>query len=290
MMVMNRLRLLGSVLLLVSGTACTTLGFKLLNARADGAPVTLTTHAYGALSEQALDIYNPDAAPASPRDVVVFLYGGKWETGRRGDYYFVATRLAREGYIVVIPDYRKYPEVRFPAFVEDAALALSWVHQHIAEYGGNPQAVHLSGHSAGAHIGALLVSDQHYLGAQGLSVAEAVKDFAGIAGPYHFTPEDEDLKDMFGPPERYPLMQATSFIEGDEPPMLLLHGEKDEDVGAINHEKLAARIRQKRGRVEVITYPTLDHIDVLSTFSKAGPNSELVNDMVRFFRTGRAHD
>ena len=70
--------------------------------------------------------------------VVVFFYGGSWQSGRRQDYSFVAQALTSRGCVVVIPDYRLYPEANFPAFVEDGAAAFAWVHEHISRFGGDP--------------------------------------------------------------------------------------------------------------------------------------------------------
>ena len=192
--------------------------------------------------------------------------------------------LAQQGFVTVIPDFRKYPEVRFPVFVEDGARALAWVADHIAEYGGRPDRIHLAGHSSGAHMAALLTVDQHYLATEGKEARLVIKSLAGLAGPYAFTPEDKDLVDMFGPPPRYPQMQATTFVEGNEPPILLLYGQKDGTVKPYNHERLAERIQDKGGRVEVITYPTLGHIGIIGTFSGLGPRSSVVQDMSAFFR------
>ena len=146
-------------------------------------------------------------------DVVVFFYGGRWTYGAKEDYRFVAATFVKEGFVVVIPDYRKYPQVRFPVFVEDGAKALAWVSDHIVEWHGNPARIHVVGHSAGAHIGTLLTADARYLAEEGKDRSLTIHDFAGLAGPYAFTPDEPDLEDMFGPPQNYPIMQVTTFID-----------------------------------------------------------------------------
>jgi acetyl esterase/lipase len=88
--------------------------------------------AYGPLSRQKLDVYVPDAAVAVPFPVVVFFYGGGWESGQRKDYRFVGAELATRGVMTIVADYRVYPEVVFPAFVEDGALAVKWALDHAA--------------------------------------------------------------------------------------------------------------------------------------------------------------
>ena len=279
---MRRLFAAGAVLFM---TACTTTGLALLNFQAaQGGGYSVQAASYGSDPSHKLDIYIPDKTNDDKKDVIVFFYGGRWQSGKKEDYLFVAAALARRGFIIVIPDFRKYPDVRFPVFVEDGAKALAWVDDHIAEYGGRRDRIHLAGHSSGAHMAALLTADKRYLVAEGKDASVLIKDFAGLAGPYAFTPDEKDLIDMFGPPDRFPQMQVTTFIDGTEPPMLLLHGLEDDTVKIANLEKLAERINEKKGRVQVITYKKLGHAGIITTFSKLGATSTVVDDVVEFFR------
>ncbi|MEC8484521.1 MAG: alpha/beta hydrolase, partial [Pseudomonadota bacterium] len=180
-----------------------------------------------------MDIYVPSSAKAERAPVLVFFYGGRWTDGSKEMYPFVAKTFLDLGYVVVIPDYRKYPDVKFPAFVEDGAQAVAWTLDNVAEYHGDSSRLFIMGHSAGAHIGALISADERYL-AQLNHSTQNIKALAGLSGPYDFVPEEEDLKDMFGPPDQYPQMTVTNFIEGNEPPMLLLWGKEDELVGQRN--------------------------------------------------------
>ncbi len=214
-----------------------------------------------------LDLYiPPEQADDAPAPVVVFFYGGSWQRGRKENYGFLGTAIAERGYLVVIPDYRKFPAVRYPAFVEDGAAAVAWVHARIADYGGDPQRIFLSGHSAGAHIGAMLVSDERYLAARQLEASQ-IRGFAGLAGPYDFTPEARTIKQIFGPPARYPLMQTSRFIDGGEPPMLLLYGLEDGLVGPGNLERMEAALEAKGNCYQVIRYPDAGHIGLIRAFT-----------------------
>lgn len=242
---------------------------------------TVEEHAYGPNSWETLDVYTPNEP--GPWDAVVFFHGGRWTSGSKDDYRFVGSALAREGYLAILPNYRKYPEVRFPVFVKDGERALAWVHDHVAILGGKPDRLHVAGHSSGAHIGALLTADESYLSAEGKSANSIVTSFAGLAGPYDFTPKADDLVDIFGPPEAFPLMRVTTFIDGGEPPMLLLYGASDETVAAHNHERLADRIQMKGGQVRVVVYPDLGHVGILGSFSWLVPSASVLKDMVGFF-------
>ena len=240
---------------------------------------------YGSKPWQKLDIYQPANAGERPRGTIVFFYGGRWTTGARGDYGFVGEAFARKGFNTVIPDYSKYPQVRFPTFVEDGARALAWVHDHIGEYQGDPARIHVAGHSAGAHIGALLTADKHYLAAYNKTPSQVIASFAGLAGPYDFTPDEPDLMDMFGPPKRYPAMQVTTFIDGHEPPMLLLWGDKDTTVRRFNLDKLQSRIEAKGGQAGAIIYPGLTHVGIIGALTWINTGGQpVVDDMERFFK------
>src|SRR5687767_4233845 len=142
--------------------------FDLLNAMVPtGGYVRTRDVAYGTLPRQKLDVYRPRGA-TSLSPLVVFFYGGDWQTGSKRDYRFVTQALASRGFVAVMPDYRLYPEAVFPAFVEDGALAVRWARNHAALIGGDGRRIHLMGHSAGAHIAALLTLDEHYLRDVGL--------------------------------------------------------------------------------------------------------------------------
>ncbi|MFY9286924.1 MAG: alpha/beta hydrolase [Alphaproteobacteria bacterium] len=270
------------------------LGFLASCAQLDVAAVNLPTHfdsihnindiTYNLQTKQKLDLYLPPTHEEKTLPVVVFLHGGRWQAGSKDDYPFVGSALAKKGYITVIPDYRKYPDVQFPAYVDDAAAALVWVQKHIKEYGGNPHLIHVMGHSAGAHIGALAVTDPRYLKKYG-KPRSLVKTFVGLAGPYDFIPDEPDLIAMFGPPSRYASMQVTTFVDGKEPPMLLLWGRDDTAVKKSNMDKLATRIHRMRGCVKTKIYSETDHIWIIANLSWLGSSdSSLLNDIVGFMQ------
>ncbi len=270
---------------LLTTSACTQAAFVAANLPTHfDETVVVQDRTYGPDPAQKLDIYIPADNTKKPFEVVVFFYGGRWTYGAKEDYRFVGSTFADRGFLVVIPDYRKYPRVRFPEFVKDAAKALTWVHGHIGELHGNPAKIHVLGHSAGAHIGALVTADPRYLADEGKDRSIVIHDFAGLAGPYAFTPDERDLEDMFGPPTNYPNMQVTTFIDGTQPPMLLLYGDRDTVVKYANIEKLEQRIKQRGGCVWSHIYPHVSHTDLVGALTwwnlKAIP---VVHDIVRFF-------
>lgn len=227
--------------------------------------------AYGPDPRQKLDVYLPKNAGPNAK-VVIFFYGGSWRVGSKTDYRFVAQALTSRGFIVVVPDYRLYPQVIFPAFVEDGASAVRWVRKNISSYGGDPDQIYLMGHSAGSHTAALLTLDAHYLKAVGLD-RSVIRATAALSGPYDFLPNPEN-RPVFGMGTNDlavdPKIEPITFVDGREPPMLLVHGLLDKIVLPANAVNLAARIRQAGGDVEHITYPKRGHGGVV--IALAWPN------------------
>ncbi len=247
-------------------TACQSVAFFIANTPSFFSSQTRVSDvAYGEAAHQTLDIYLP-TKDTKDAPVIVFFYGGGWTDGEKAQYRFVADRFTRKGYVVVIPDYIKYPDAGFPVFIEDGAKAVAWTLTHIGAYGGNPKQVVLMGHSAGAHMGGMLITDRHYLKDAGASVS-AIRGFVGLAGPYAFTPEEEIYKQVFAPPSNYPRMQMPTFIDGTEPPMLLLYGEDDDVVYYSNIEKVTAASKAKGGSVISKGYAGLGHIGMVGVLS-----------------------
>jgi acetyl esterase/lipase len=242
--------------------------------------------AYGAAARQRLDVYVPlRSALSTPPPVIVFFYGGSWQAGDRATYLFAAEALTSQGFIVVVPDYRVYPEVRYPGFVEDGAAAVAWTRREIARFGGDPSRIYLMGHSAGAHIAAMLAYDDEFLRRVGLSRAD-VAGFIGLAGPYDFLPlTDPKLQAVFSSEPQLRRTQPIDYVRGGEPPSLLITGEGDTTVKPGNTTRLAARLREKGSRVEERRYPELNHYTLLARLASPLRNDELVATIANFVRT-----
>lgn len=214
----------------------------------------------------SLDVYAPNAATAAP--VVVFFYGGSWEGGKRRWFKYVGDALARNGVVTVIPDYRKYPDVRFPAFMHDAARAVAWARDHAREFGGDPQRLFVMGHSAGGQIAALLATDARYLAGAGLRPRD-LAGMIGLAGAYAFLPFVDNESRIFGDDARGRFdSQPINFVDGDEPPMLLLQGKDDEEVPPHNAEVMAERAQAMDGTAVLKIYPGVGHSSILLSFAR----------------------
>jgi len=254
------LRLAASLALAVPTLGCTPARFLNAVVTDDGYRVERDV-AYAEDARHQLDIYIPDNA-APDNDVAVFFYGGRWAYGSKSDYLFVGQALASRGITTVIADYRLYPDVRFPAFVEDGAKAVGWVRRHIAEHGGSPERIFLLGHSAGAHIAAMLSLNPEFLSAEGVSV-EDLGGLVGLAGPYDFLPiKDPVVKEVFAVDDQ-DATQPITYASSRAPRMLLLTGDDDVTVLPRNSLRLGDAIRRVGGEVDVKTYERIGHIGII---------------------------
>lgn len=251
----NPLSILGAVLAVAGLGACSTI--EALNAATPGRGAVARDVAYGEGRRRTLDVYVPRRTPAP---VVVFFYGGGWDTGAKADYAFVGKALASKGYVAVIPDYRLYPEVRYPAFLEDGARAVAWAKAHARDYGGDPGRMVLMGHSAGAYNAAMLALDPRWLEAVGLDPRKDIRGMVGLAGPYDFLPLQSDkLKIIFGPEDQRPLTQPIRYADAADPPLWLAHDEGDTVVDPGNMTRLEAAVRARGGSVQTRSYKGLNH-------------------------------
>jgi acetyl esterase/lipase len=238
-----------------------------LNALAQNAGLTETRDiSYAPGDRHALDIYAPKGQSSAP--VVVFIYGGGWKDGNKSEYRFVAAALATRGFLTVVPDYRLFPDVRFPDFLRDNAAAFAWTKANIARYGGDPNRIFLMGHSAGAYNVAMLTLDKQWLDARGLDPGRNIAGTIGLAGPYDFLPlHDPELEDIFGPAGDPRLSQPITFARGNAPPMFLATGTADRVVFPRNTEHLVAAIRREGGRVEQRIYPGVNHTQIIGAMA-----------------------
>jgi acetyl esterase/lipase len=242
--------------------------------RADGIP-------YGQNARQVLDVYAPEAHTTHPRPVVVYLYGGGWQAGGRAQARPIAQTLAEHGIVTIVPDYRVYPQTTFPGFIEDAAAAVRWAHDHAHEYGGDPRNLIVMGHSAGAHIAAMVATAPQYLQAAGLAQS-SLRAMIGLAGPYYQFTNDPHMDAIF-PAALRPQAMPIDFVSGHEPPMLLAAGTADTDVDPDNATRFADALRAKGDRVELKHYQGLTHDNLIEAFRPSQrASSPVVADVLAF--------
>jgi len=220
---------------------------------------------YGPLPRQKLDVYLPKSGGA--KATILYLYGGGWVSGARWYYRLFGRAMAARGYAVAVPDYHLFPHATFPTFVEDAALAFKWLHDHAAQLGGSSARLFVMGHSAGAHISALLALDPKYLRAQGLETS-AIKGVVGLAGPYTIDPlKWTGIKDIFAPSHAAPHeARPIKMARAGAPPMLLLHGARDRIVGSHASVNLASALNGAGSTADAKIYPSIGHFEIFASY------------------------
>jgi acetyl esterase/lipase len=218
--------------------------------------------AFGKAPLHRLDIWSTTQKANKPKPVLVFFYGGGWANGTRTEYSYAARPFVEAGYIVVLPDYRKVPEVRFPGFVEDSAAAVKWVQANIAKYGGDPNRVSVAGHSAGGYNALMLALDPQWLGDRPVQAAISL---AGAADFYPFT--SKRAIDAMGQAPNPAATQPINFVRKDAPPILLIHGSEDTVVRIRNAESLYAKQKAAGGRIAIKPLAGADHNDLVLSLS-----------------------
>jgi acetyl esterase/lipase len=249
--------------------------------------------AYGSEINQTLDVYT--RSDIRSKGVIIFVHGGYWDKGDKADYRFLADSFTERGYTTVVVNYRLVPTVTFPSYVEDVALAVKWTVDNLSQYGGNANQqgletpCFLMGHSAGAHIAALVSFDKRYL--QRLELPSTTIDgFIGLAGPYDFLPvAPDDVRSIaaLGAKETYADTQPINFVDSSDPPAFLGYTLQDRTVNPNNSIRFAKKIREVGGKVEEHDYDGVDHITILGALAGASRffNEAILDDIAAFLES-----
>ncbi len=237
--------------------------------------------AYGAGPRRKLDIYQPLQQPPGGAPVIVFFYGGNWNAGKREDYRFVGESLASSGALVLIPDYRLYPEVTYPEFLKDSAEAMNWAFDNASNFGGDPLKLYVMGHSAGAYNAAMIALDPRWLGVR----RERLAGFIGLAGPYDFLPiENPGTQRAFNWPNTPRDSQPVEYVIARAPRTLLIAASSDNLVNPVrNTVALGSRLRAAGVDTTVKRYDNVSHVTLIGAM--AGPLRFLApvrNDILAF--------
>lgn len=239
---------------------------------------------YAGGPRQRMDFYLPPDVKA-PAPVVLFFYGGAFRAGRKSEYRFAGEALASRGIIVAVPDYRIYPEARFPDFLHDGARAMAKVRELAPRHGGDPNRLFVAGHSAGAYIAVMLAANPAYAEAAGGNTSW-IRGVIGLSGRYHDSPlQDEIAATIFGGPPRDETRPAL-YIRGACPPMLLAAGSREPPVVVEGKQKLAAHLRHCGSEVEEALYRNIGHAGIMLAlapgFRRRAPVRE---DIIRFVQS-----
>lgn len=196
--------------------------------------------------------------------VVIFWHGGSWSSGSKEQYIYLGMAIAKMDCVAVIIDYRKYPEIKFPAFTNDAIEALSWIYRNINQYGGNPTKLFTMGHSAGAHTAAMVTYYPEYLKSAGVPPS-AIKGFIGVSGPYDFYPR-RSLHAIFPITDPKQPWRIGPGILKTTTPALLLHGYFDPIVRTKYSKLFAQQLRRAGAQVWLKHYLPFEHFLIIAAY------------------------
>lgn len=225
-----------------------------------------TDQPYGGGARRTLDVYVPTGAKATAAPMLVFFYGGNWRDGDKGIYRFLGQAFAARGIVTIVPDYRLYPETRFPGFLDDGAAAVAWARANAARLGADPDRIYLMGHSAGAYIAAMLALDPQWLERSGVD-RRAVRGLIGLAGPYDFLPLDTNTGAIFGSAPDLAATQPVNRMTPGAPPMFLATAARDRTVWPHNTANLTAVALRDGVDVTAVEYPHIGHILLIAALA-----------------------
>ncbi len=209
-----------------------------------------------------LDIFMPSNQKNVP--VLIFFHGGALQGGDKSEQGFIATRFVSEGIGVVLANYRLSPMVMHPAHILDAAAVFAWVKRNIEKYGGNPETIYISGHSAGGYLSLLLSLDSSYLHVYGLGLSD-IRAVLAIS-PFVFVEEVAKVrpKSVWGEdPSLWMKASITPYIGGDKPPILMIYADGDDNWRKEQNETLKIRLQESDHQfVKTVEVSNRDHLSI----------------------------
>jgi len=243
--------------------------------------------AYGADPAQTMDVFRPERPGTAP--ILIHVHGGRWDSGRAKESSFVGRAFAARGFVTVLPNYRKLPTHRYPVFLEDIAEVIHSVRKRAADWGGNPQQIFLSGHSAGAHTVAMLALEERWLSQVGLS-RSVLGGVATLAGAFDVFPfRNATVRAAFGqmpdPARAVPRIVA----ERGGPPLYIMHGTSDAIVPVSDAMRLFESLRALGIEATFVPYPSVGHMGILLALTRTFRNElAVMHNMIAFFERNGA--
>jgi acetyl esterase/lipase len=214
-----------------------------------------------------LDLYLPKGKSDFP--IVMFVHGGAWVFGDKdfwGVHEAIGRMFARHGIGAAVISYRLSPAVQHPEHVKDVARAFAWLHENVKNYGGRPDELFVCGHSAGGHLVSLLATDDTYLKAEGLSLAD-IKGVMPISGVYLIP--DKWVTDVFGKdPETRKKASPINDVHAGCPPFCVVYGDDDFPTCGATSERFCEALKAEKVAAESLEIKKRNHIDIITGCGK----------------------
>jgi len=232
---------------------------------------------YGELERQKLDIYRAEA-PKAGAPVLVFVHGGSWDSGSKDIYKFLAEGFTSEGYDVVVPNYRLWPEVKYPDFVTDTAEAIAFT---ASKFEGRPLVV--MGHSAGGYNSLLSVMKPEFYPGGLEAACRSIAGMVSLAGPTGIVALGSEPFISIFPERMFGDDAPMNNVNGPMPPVFFAHGADDTTVYPQNSQFLAEKIKERGGQADIKIYDGLGHIKIIQVISRHFDGDETVkSDIISF--------
>lgn len=207
-----------------------------------------------------LNVFTPRKISEKKLPVLIFMYGGNWNSGNKDLYGFFGRNFAKKDVITIIPDYTLSPEVSYDEMTEQTAQAIKWTMEHIADFNGDPENIYLTGHSAGGHLVALATMNPKY-GIDPSSISGIILNDAAGLDMYNYlnkeppTTDNNYLTTWTNNPEIWKDASPLYFIDENTPPMMIYLGSKTYTSIKEGNRKFLEKLKIYQPEVEPIILP-----------------------------------
>jgi len=227
----------------------------------------------GAIPDQQLNIFEPKK-PKSPKDVLIFIHGGNWNSGKKSQYSFIGRNWTKKDIVYVIIDYPLSPTATFKEMAEYSAKSVKWVKENIQNYGGDPDRIFISGHSAGGHLAALISIDDHYF--QKLGIANPIKglilidaaglDMYGYLLEEKLSKDNTYLKTFTTDKKMWKEASPLYHLHKGMPPMTIFRGGKTYPSIVSSNEKFIKALQEFAPETPYEIIKSKKHIPMITQF------------------------
>jgi acetyl esterase/lipase len=225
----------------------------------------------GKISNQ-LNVYYP-VSQEKNKDVLVFIHGGSWSSGKKETYWWLGRNLARKGLVTVVINYGLAPDQQYGQMAGDCAAAVKWVSDHIADYGGNPERIFLMGHSAGGHLADLINADPQYLAATGFKgkiSGVILNDAFGLDMNEYLSKAEHDdnyrnfLRTFTSSPEVWTKGSPLNYLGNIRNPHLIFYGENTYPAIQIQSKRMFEQLTGLQVPCELLLIKNKKHVGMIS--------------------------
>jgi acetyl esterase/lipase len=225
------------------------------------------------VQEQSLNVFSPKRSKEL-NDVFVFIHGGNWNSGRKGIYSFFGNRMARKGVVTVIIDYPLSPEATYEEMALSSARAVSWIHENIQNYGGDPDKIFVSGHSAGGHLAALIAVRDEYFSSAGkvnpikgaIMIDAAGLDMYGYLQERNYPDDNTYIKTFTNDPDTWKEASPMYHLYTGMPPFLIYRGGKTYNSIIKSNEKFVYTLDNYVDTVNYTVQEGKKHVPMITQF------------------------